>query len=67
MVTGTLIDYYGNAVCEADVQISATGASQIDWEIAPGIFSDDTFIGETNNDGQINFRITYYQGVCSAC
>ena len=65
MVTGILIDYYGNAVSEAGVMITATGASQIDWEIAPGIFINDTFTGETNNDGEVTFRINYSQGICA--
>jgi len=65
MVTGILIDYYGNAVSEADVMITATGASQIDWEIIPDIFVDNTYIGETNDNGEVTFRINYYQGICA--
>ena len=34
-VTGTLIDYYGNAVVEAPIMITATGAANIYWPVAP--------------------------------
>ena len=34
-VTATLIDYYGNAVSDADVMITATGAQTIYWPFMP--------------------------------
>ena len=64
LVTSTLTDSYHIAVSGADVMINATGAAQIDWEITPGIFVPNTYIGETNDDGQVTFRLTYLQVIC---
>ena len=60
-VTGTLIDYYGNAVAEAPVMITATGAAAIYWSLAP----TPTNQGVTNSDGQVTFLIEYDQGICA--
>ena len=64
LVTSTLTDSYHIAVSGADVMINAPGAAQIDWEITPGIFVPNTYIGETNDDGQVTFRLTYLQVIC---
>ena len=60
-VTGTLIDYYGNAVAEAPIMITATGAASIYWPLAPILANQ----GETNTDGQVTFLIEYDQGICA--
>ena len=60
-VTGTLIDYYGNAVAEAPIMITATGAANIYWPVAPVVANE----GVTNSDGQITFLIEYDQGICA--
>ena len=60
-VTGTLIDYYGNAVSGADVMITATGAAAIYWPVAPILANQ----GVTNDDGQITFLVVYDQGICA--
>jgi hypothetical protein len=60
-VTGTLIDYYGNAVSDADVMITATGAAGIYWPVAP----IEANQGVTNDAGQITFVVEYAQGICA--
>ena len=60
-VTATLIDYYGNAVSDADVMITATGAVAIYWPVAPILANQ----GVTNDDGQITFNVEYDQGICA--
>ena len=60
-VTGTLIDYYGNAVAEAPVMITATGAQAIYWPVAP----IEANQGVTNTDGQVTFLVQFDQGICS--
>ena len=60
-VTATLIDYYGNAVSDADVMITATGAEAIYWPVAPIVANQ----GITNDDGQITFLVQYDQGICA--
>ena len=60
-VTATLIDYYGNAVSDADVMITATGAAAIYWPVAP----IEANQGVTNDDGQITFLVVYDQGICA--
>jgi len=62
-VTGTLIDYYGSAVSEAPVMITATGAANIFWMV--GAVTELTNEGLTNSDGQVTFLIEYDQGICA--
>ena len=62
-VTGTLIDYYGNAVSEAPVMITATGAANIFW--LQGAATSLSNEGITNSDGQVTFLIEYDQGICA--
>ncbi len=60
-VTATLIDYYGNAVSDADIMLTATGAAGIYYPVVP---VEDN-IAPTNDDGQVTFVVRYDQGICS--
>jgi len=59
-ITATLIDYYGNAVSDADIMITATGAT-IYYPVAP--IEDN--IEATNTEGQVTFRVRYDRGICA--
>ncbi len=60
LITGTLRDYYGNAISEAPVALEAPGATGIYWPIFP-IPNDE---GITDENGQVTWYVEYYQSIC---
>ncbi len=60
-IIGILTDYYGNAVVNAPILLSATGASAIYWPFSP----IENNIGYTDSTGTVTFTVEYDQGICS--